>query len=152
MKLQVFESNLSASPNPELDKLLILKNARSFIKGQLSFIKRLLAREQSGRTIERSSNEVKINRPIKWTKSKTDLVELAYATIANETFNNGDIDIKELLTFLADAFEVPLGNFYDTYVQIRRRKGSRTVFLDELIKKFQAKMENSDSKFTDRSR
>lgn len=151
-KLQVFESNFSTGENPDVDMLPVLKNAKSLLKNHLSFVKGLIIGEQSMRTIERFPNEVRTNKSIKWTKSKTDLVELAYAAIANETFNNGKIEVKELITYLSEMFEVPLDNYYDTYIQIRRRKGSRTAFLDEMIKDLQLKMDDTDNKFVHRNR
>ena len=145
-KLLLTEATLLAKNHNDISIINVLKNANSFLKNQRRFLEGLMLREGSVRTIERFPKEAKTNKAIRWTKSKTDLVELAYAAIANETFNNGNIDVKELITFFSEAFEVPLENYYETYVQIRRRKGSRTSFLDEMVKKLIVKMDDTDNK------
>ena len=51
-------------------------------------------------------------------------------------------------TFVSDiggTFEVIL-SFYHTFLEIRERKGSRTLFLDRLIKYLNERMDGLDSK------
>lgn len=152
-KLLLTEATLVAKiQHDDICNISVLKNANSFLKNQRRFVEGLMLREGSVRSIVRFPKEARTSKAIKWTKSKTDLVELAYAAIANETFNNGNIDVKELITFFSEAFEVPLENYYETYVQIRRRKGSRTSFLDDMIKNLIVKMDASDNKDLPRTR
>lgn len=151
-KLLLCEANLLTKDKDDICKISVLKNANSFLKNQRRFVEGLMLRERSVRSIERIPKQSKANKAIKWTKSKTDLVELAYAAIANESFNNGNIEVKELITFFSEAFEVPLDNYYETYVQIRRRKGSRTSFLDDMIKNLIVKMDDTDNKDLRRDR
>lgn len=145
-KLLITEASLAAKGNDDICTMSVLKNASSFLKNQRRFLEGLLLNEGSIRSIERIPKQSRANKAIKWTKSKTDLVELAYAAIANESFNNGNIEVKELINYFSEAFEVPMDNYYETYVQIRRRKGSRTSFLDDMIKNLIVKMDETDNK------
>ncbi|WP_286920208.1 RteC domain-containing protein [Flavobacterium sp. UBA4197] len=128
-----------------------VQNASAYVKSQLKLVKWLIRKD---RDITRDISNIESTRkkPIKWTKSKTDLVEFAYAAVASGSFNHGNVEIKELLGFLSETFEVSLGNFYDTFIEIRRRKGSRTIFLDEMVRMLTIKMDDTDNKSYDRFR
>jgi len=65
------------------------------------------------------------------TASLTDIVELGYALQNCGFFNHGKASIKEIMTFLGDAFKVDLRNSYHLFLRLRERKNS-TRFLDEL--------------------
>lgn len=69
---------------------------------------------------------------IKWTASKTDLIELIYALHAAGIFNNGKADIKEIAECLQDVFDVELGQYNRVFYDIRIRKNSKTKLLDGL--------------------
>ncbi len=79
-----------------------------------------------------------------WTGSKTDLVELLYALHASEFINGGTVDIKEMASHFEHFYNVDLGNYYHTFIEIRSRKTSRTRFLDRLIELLQQRMEALD--------
>lgn len=72
------------------------------------------------------------NRGLPWTASKTDLIELIYALHCYGAFDNGNIEIKEITSFIEDIFNIPLGDIYRTYKDIRSRKTNHTKFLDQL--------------------
>src|SRR5690606_1921565 len=78
-----------------------------------------------------------------WTGTKTDLVELMYALQASGFVNSGTMDIKEMATHFESFFNVELGNYYHTFIDIRSRKTSRTHCLDhmaeQLINRIDAK-------------
>ena len=134
---------LSAQNN--IAVLNYLHSASAYIKSQLKLVKWLIRKDSA---IVRSITKIENSKtkPIKWTKSKTDLVEFAYAAVASGSFNHGNVEMKELLGFLSETFEISLGNFYDTFIEIRRRKGSRTVFLDEMVRMLTIKMDDTDNK------
>jgi len=81
---------------------------------------------------------------IKWTGTIYELVELGYAILATKSFNNGEVDIKELIQFLCSVFDFEVKNFYHAYSTIRQRAGDRTIYLDRLKEKLMAKMEEAD--------
>jgi hypothetical protein len=66
-----------------------------------------------------------------WTESKTALVELIYAIHACNCINNGLVDIKEIAQFVEYAFDIDLGDFYRTFLQIKNRQSS-PKFIDAM--------------------
>ena len=83
---------------------------------------------------------------ITWTGKKTELVEQIYAWIEANSFNNGNVNIKELVNYIESVFNINLGDFYHAFLEIRERKDSRTLYLDKLIKRLNERMDNMDRK------
>ncbi len=79
-----------------------------------------------------------------WTGSKTDLIELLYALHASESINGGTVDIKEMASHFEHFYNVDLGNYYHTFIEIRSRKTSKTRFLDKLIQLLNQRMDSLD--------
>lgn len=57
-----------------------------------------------------------------WTESKVSLIELIYAIQVSGCINHGMVDIKELALFFETLFNVDLGDYYRTYLQIKSRQ------------------------------
>lgn len=72
--------------------------------------------------------------PFRWTATKIAAVELGYAIYAAGILNNGQADIKEIMTFMEASFQIDLGDYYRTYITMKDRKKDRTSFLNSLIK------------------
>ena len=91
-------------------------------------------------------NDKPMERPSKlfWTGSKTDLIELIYALHSSNSINSGTVDIKELAAHFEHFYNVDLGNYYHTFIEIRSRKTGRTKFLDKLIEMLKQRMEALD--------
>lgn len=81
---------------------------------------------------------------INWTGTITDLVEFAYAALESKVFNDGDLEIKELIQDLCGKFNIEVKDCYRTFIDIRRRTGSRTLFLDKMTEKINARMNQKD--------
>ncbi len=81
-----------------------------------------------------------------WTAKKTELVELIYAWERAGCFNHGNVNIKELTEYLEFVFNTNLGDYYHTFLEMRDRVGSRTSFLDKLIKHLNDRMDEADNK------
>ncbi|KKN82529.1 RteC domain-containing protein [Maribacter litoralis] len=79
-----------------------------------------------------------------WTGSKTELIELLYALHASSAINSGTVDIKELASHFEHFYNVDLGNYYHTFIEIRSRKTSRTKFLERLIEMLNQRMNSLD--------
>lgn len=79
-----------------------------------------------------------------WTGNKTELIELIYALHSSGTINSGTADIKELATMFEQLFNIQLGNYYHTFIEIRARKSSKTKFLDKLTDSLNRRFEDSD--------
>lgn len=77
-----------------------------------------------------------------WTGSKTELIELLYALHTSKCINGGTVDIKELASHFEYFYNVDLGNYYHTFIDIRSRKSSRTRFLERLIEMLNQRMES----------
>lgn len=79
-----------------------------------------------------------------WTGSKTELTELIYALHSSGAINSGTADIKELASTFEQLFNIQLGNYYHTFIEIRARKSSRTKFMDKLADSINRRFEESD--------
>lgn len=79
-----------------------------------------------------------------WTAHKTDLIELIYALHSCGAVNSGTADIKEMAAAYEQMFNIDLGNYYHTFVEIRSRKSNNTKFLDKLKESLLKKYEDSD--------
>lgn len=81
---------------------------------------------------------------LQWTASKTALTELIYALYFKGTFNNGNVDIKMIAKTFEIAFNIQLGDFYHTFMELKSRKINRTKFLDTLREALIRKMDEDD--------
>ena len=81
-----------------------------------------------------------------WTGSKAALIELIYALHYQGVFDNGNNDIRLIAEYFEQTFNIDLGNFYHTYLEIRTRKVNRTKFLDVLRDALIKKMDEQDEK------
>lgn len=88
----------------------------------------------------------KNQKRLKWTGSKVALIELIYALHYQGVFDNGNNDIREVAQYFESAFDIDLGNFYQTYLELRNRKMNRTKFLDALREELIRRMDERDEK------
>lgn len=84
--------------------------------------------------------------PLNWTGSKTALTELIYALYIQGTFNNGNADIKLIAKTFESTFDIDLGDFYHTFMELKSRKINRTKFLDSLRNVLMNKMDEMDGR------
>lgn len=82
---------------------------------------------------------------MRWTGSKVSLIELMYALHQSGSFNNGQTDIKSIAAYFEKIFDIELGNYYRTYLEIRIRHNP-TKYLDTLRDSLLRKMEEDDEK------
>lgn len=83
---------------------------------------------------------------LKWSDSKASMVELIYALHAKGVFNDGNASLKEVAEYFQQSFDIDLGNYHRSYLEIRQRKIERTKFLDSLILSLNNRMDESDEK------
>ena len=83
---------------------------------------------------------------LKWTGSKASLIELIYALHYQGAFNNGNNDIQVIAKDFEKNYNIDLGNFYQTYLELRTRKMNRTKFLDALREGLIKKLDEQDEK------
>lgn len=72
------------------------------------------------------------NPPLNWTGSKTSLIELIYSLHSQGSIDNGNADIKIIAKTFENMFNIDLGDFYHSYLELKARKMNRTKFLDSL--------------------
>ena len=82
--------------------------------------------------------------PLSWTGNKTALTEMIYSLYAQGVFNNGNADIKLIAKVFENAFNIELGDFYHTFMELKSRKINRTKFLDSLRDALIKKMDEED--------
>jgi hypothetical protein len=83
---------------------------------------------------------------LQWTADVTDLVEITMALHERRAINNGEVSITAMVNFLFNLFGMKPGNFFSTYGVMRTRANSRTLFLDELKRSLENKMDRDDNK------
>ena len=107
-----------------------------YLQGELDNLNNLLENPEA----------ILMQKPSKlfWTGSKTDLIELIYALHSSNTINSGTLEIKELAAHFEHLYNVDLGNYYHTFIEIRSRKTGRTKFLNKLIDMLKQRMEALD--------
>lgn len=86
------------------------------------------------------------NFKMTWTDSKTHLIELIYALHSYGVYSYGKADIKEIADTFEKVFNINLGDYYRTYLEIRDRKSGNTKFLSLLQKALAKRMEDQDEK------
>jgi hypothetical protein len=100
---------------------------------------------------EQLKNTDKDNKPstqtkLNWTGSKTALTELIYALHSKGVFNNGNVHIKSIVKVFEKTFNVGLGDFYHTFLELKSRKINRTNFLDTLKETLIRKIDEQDGR------
>ncbi len=118
--------------------------ALKLLDTQLKLVEIKIKTNKKNQTAQEKPN--KVNRGIKWSGTIIELVELGYATLESKSFNNGDVEIKELIQFLCDMFDFEVKDCYRVFVDIRHRSGDRTIYLDRLKEKLIEKMERMDNR------
>lgn len=132
------DSKFSTSFDFKVAKMIANERLTVYINNKLIKIK------QIENNIPESLNLPKAK--LTWTAKKVELVEQIYAWDSAGCFNNGNTNIKELAEYIETIFNINLGDFYHTFLEIRERKGSRSLFLDKLIKLLEERMDSLDSK------
>lgn len=106
-----------------------------YLEDELSNIDRKTPSEKSQVTQKFTQN---------WTAPKTALIELLYSLKAEGAINNGTAELKEIATTLERAFNIDLGQYHRTFLELRMRKGGRTKFMDSLRDSLNKRMDNAD--------
>lgn len=94
--------------------------------------------------METTAINTKHNSKLFWTANKTDLVELIYAIHSSKSLNSGTADIKKIAQSFEQIFNIELGDYYRTYLEIKSRKIQQVKFLDKLKEALLSKIEDSN--------
>ncbi|KIX21604.1 tetracycline regulation of excision, RteC [Flavobacterium sp. 316] len=129
------DTNFSTSHDFKVAKILANDLIQLYIENQLIMIDNKDNGEKSQR---------KPNVKMVWTGSKVALTELLYALHSEGVFNNGVADLKDIAEYFEHIFEIDLGQYRRTFLEIRARKSDRTKFITSLNENLLKRMENSD--------
>lgn len=98
--------------------------------------------------IDNKDNTEKLQRKpnvkMTWTAPKVSLIELLYAFHSEGTFNNGAADLKDIAEYLEYIFDIDLGQYRRTFLEIKARKSDKTKFIITLNDGLLKRMESSD--------
>ena len=89
-------------------------------------------------------NGAKPLEKIHWPFSNTDWVELVYALYAAGLFNKNKLSIVKLSKMLQEIFNFEPKEIYKSFQDIKNRKNSRTLFLDQLAASLLKEMDKSE--------
>lgn len=126
------DHNFSTSHDYKVAKIMANDLIQVYLKDQLSKIT--------------STNKIVTRPTLNWTGSKTALIELIYALHSQIVFDNGNTDIKLIAKSFESYFNIDLGDFYHTYLELRSRKMNRTKFLDALKDGLLKKMDEMEDR------
>jgi hypothetical protein len=82
---------------------------------------------------------------LKWTDTKSGLVELGYSFKEKGTFNNGEVDLQSIFDYLEYVFFVHIDNPYRSFQEILSRKKGYTLYIDKLRDGFIHKIDEIES-------
>ncbi|WP_312084197.1 RteC domain-containing protein [Epilithonimonas hominis] len=84
------------------------------------------------------------NAKLNWTGSKVALTELIYALQTEGVFNNGSADLKDIAEYFSNIFNIEIGQYRRTFLEIRVRKDERAKFISSLREKLIKRMDDTD--------
>lgn len=135
--------------SPEADTFLF-EPETEFSTGYDRLVARMIAVELllaflTKRLHEPADGEPLSGKKLYWTDKKAAAVELIYGICASGSVDNGKADIIDIVTAFERTFHIDLGDVYHTFIAMRNRKNSRTVYLDQMIEKLLKRMDETDS-------
>lgn len=129
------DRNFATSHDFKVAKILANDLIQLYLENQLVMIENKSNGEKSQR---------KPNLKMIWTSPKVALIELVYALHTEGVFNNGAADLKDIAEYFEYIFEIDLGQYRRTFLEIRTRKADRAKFLNTLNKGLLKRMEDTD--------
>mgnify|MGYP000484113157 CR=1 FL=1 len=130
------DPQFSTSYDYKVAKILALELFAIYLTNRLNELERRFQRQQV-----KNGN---IKKLLQWTGTKRALVELIYALYTNGDFNKGTVDIKDIVSYFEDIFDIDLGDFYHTYMELKSRTNDRTHYLNTLQKRLLRRMEEQE--------
>lgn len=129
------DTNFSTSHDFKVAKILANDLIQLYLENQLVLIEHKDNVEKSQR---------KPNLKMIWTSPKVALIELLYALHTEGAFNNGAADLKDIAEYFEYIFEIDLGQYRRTFLEIRTRKNNRAKFISSLNSSLLKRMEDTD--------
>ena len=120
-----FDNKFSTNCDTTVATIMAYIKLIEYLKNEIA---KLNNEEQNMKTISPFQKEKQLN----WTGNNSELVELIYALYTSGKINNGNVDIKKITNVFEELFNTDLGNYYQSFNDIRNRKINRTKFIDKL--------------------
>lgn len=131
-----FDDRFSTTHDSLVSKILAHDQLQVYLEDELLYLERKEPRQKS-QDVPKSK--------LTWQESKTSLIELIYALQSHGAFG-AQSDIKEIASYFEYSFNIDLGDYYRTYLEIRIRKTGRTKFLSLLQETLTKRMDQADEK------
>lgn len=88
----------------------------------------------------------KKGRELRWTGDASNLIEILYGVFETKQFNDGEVDIADLVDVFERVFHVNLSNYFQRFAKIKQRKlVSKTKFLDEMVVAVAKRIDDADA-------
>lgn len=129
------DQNFATSHDFKLAKIMAHDLVQVYLEDKLRAIDFKVLKEKS---------QLNHNAKLTWTASKVALIELLYALQSEGAFNNGRADLKEIMDHFEKTFNIDLGQYRRTFLEIRARKTERTKYLNTLKGILKKRMDDSD--------
>jgi hypothetical protein len=129
------DQNFATSHDFKLAKIMAHDLVQVYLEDKLRTIEYKALKEKS---------QLNHNTKLTWTASKVALIELLYALQSEGAFNNGRADLKEIMDHFERTFNIDLGQYRRTFLEIRARKSERTKFINALKVTLKKRMDDSD--------
>lgn len=84
------------------------------------------------------------NEKLNWPFTNTDWVELVYALHSAGIAKQNKLSIRKVSNIMQEIFDFTPKEIYKTYQEIKNRKNSRTLFLDQLALSLLSEMDKSE--------
>ena len=132
------DHNFSTSHDFKLAKVLAYDRIQVYLETKLSNI---------GKKLDVEKSQLEPKGKMIWTANKVALTELLYALHTKGAFNNGAAELKEIASYFEEVFNIDLGQYRRTFLEISERKSDRTKFLNALDDELIKRMEETDETF-----
>lgn len=132
------DHNFSTSHDFKVAKIIAYDLIQVYLETKLSNI---------GKKEYKEKSQLEPKGKMVWTGNKVALTELLYALHTKGVFNNGASELKEIAIYFEEIFNINLGQYRRTFLEIRERKSDRTKFLSTLEEVLTKRMDETDETF-----
>ncbi|KIA88507.1 RteC domain-containing protein [Kaistella jeonii] len=127
-----YDDRFSSSHDHLASQILANDCYEKFLRAELSKIK------------NNHTEEEKSHSTIQWSASKVALTELVVALHQTRCLNGGNKDLSETVKWFETSFDIDLGNYHKTMIEIRSRKNDKAKFLHLLTENLTNYLESFD--------
>jgi hypothetical protein len=82
---------------------------------------------------------------LNWTAPKSAIIEILYAFHADGCFNNGNASIRQIADIFEANFNIDLGQYSRSFIDMSARKTGKTKYIDVLKEKLLKRMDETDN-------